>query len=119
MIASWSVRDAKTALRRAPNPGRFCQCTRSHVRHTRAGISQRHGVPKHRVTDERTQGAPDHYLYTAAQQLLKINDKSPWKPGCSFANNVDKQVHIAFSRLFPSSHRAENLDIAGTMEGSN
>ena len=40
---------------RVRNPRRFCEYTQLQVRHTRAAISQRHGFPKNRVTDQRTQ----------------------------------------------------------------
>ncbi|SPE26633.1 hypothetical protein SBA6_1050002 [Candidatus Sulfopaludibacter sp. SbA6] len=74
---------------------------------THAGISQRHGFAQNGVTDQRTQRASNHYLYTLAQELLEVGDQAPRKPWRSIMGYVDKEVHIAFRRVFTAGHRAE------------
>ena len=83
-----------------------------------AGISQRHGFPQNGVTDERTQRASNHHLYTLAQELFEISDQAPWKPRRGIAGDIDQEVHIAFRRVFPTSHRAKKQDIARAVVGS-
>lgn len=86
---------------------------------THAGISQRHGFAQNGVTDQRTQRASNHYLYTLAQELLEVGDQAPRKPWRGFTGHVDQEVHIAIRRVFPASRRAEKPDIARAMEGGN
>ena len=46
------------------------------------------------------------------------SDQAPWKPRRGIAGDIDKEVHIAFRRVFPASHRAEKQDIARAVVGS-
>ena len=45
--------------------------------------------------------------------------EAPGKPRRRLAGNVDKDVQIAIESVFAPSHRAENLDIACAVPGSD
>lgn len=83
------------------------------------GISQRHGFPQDGVADQRAQRQSNHHLYTLAQDSLKVGCQAPWKPWRGVAGHVDKQVHIAFRCIFPTSHRAEEPNFARAVEGGH
>ena len=94
-----------------------CQSVR--VRHTSAEISQWHGFAQNGVTDQRAQRASNHHLYTLAQESLEVGDQAPRKPWPGVTGHVDKEVDIAFRRVFPASHGAEKQDIARAVEGGH
>jgi hypothetical protein len=82
-------------------------------------ISQRHGFPENRVLDQWAQRAANHQLYAPSQELLEVSDQASRKPRRCLTGHVDQEVHIAFERVFPASHRAEKPDIARAVAGGH
>jgi hypothetical protein len=51
--------------------------------------------------------------------LLEVGDQASREPWRGVTGDVDKEVHVAFRRVFPASHRSEKQDIARAVEGGN
>jgi hypothetical protein len=101
------------------HPRRFCGCARRHVRHTLAGIPQRHSFPQNGVADQRTQRASNHHLYAPAQELLEVGNQAPRKPWRGVAGHVDQEVDVALRGIFSTSYGAEKQDIARAVKGGH
>jgi hypothetical protein len=51
--------------------------------------------------------------------LLKIRDHASRKPWRCFTGHIDKKIHIALGRVFPTCHRPEKANIARPVAGGH
>src|SRR6185436_1756816 len=105
----------KLHLAPAWNPPRFYVYIRGRVRRRRALISQRYGFAENGVADQVTQGAANHHLYAASENLFQVSYEASWKPWCSFTGDVDQEINIAIRCVFATRHGTEELNVARTM----
>jgi hypothetical protein len=58
-------------------------------------------------------------MYAPSQELFEVSGQASWEPRRCLTGHVDKEVHIAFQRVLPASHRAEKTDIARAVAGGH